>query len=100
MIQTDDNTNSMTARATFQIEFDSNDPDSITTAVLEAVATCTRQDMLDLDPLDEVIDADALNDLLRPRADGTPRTNVSVEFSYQGYLVSVEGSGLVRLRLA
>ena len=100
MIQTSDYTDAVTMGTTFQSEFDQGVPDSITIAVLEAVATFARRDVLDLDPLDDAIDADALNDLFRPRSDGNPRTAISVEFSYQGYLVSVESRGLVRLRLA
>ena len=99
MIQTDDYSDVTTAGGTFHTAFDLADPDSITMAVLEAVATCARRDVLELDPLDETIDADALNDLFRPRSDGSPRSDVSVEFAYQGFLVSVESGGLIRLRL-
>lgn len=100
MIQADDYSDSIAAGTTFQIEFDPDGPDSITMAVLEAVATFARQDILDLDPLEAVIDTDALNDLFRPRSNGTSRTNISVEFVYQSYLVSVDSSGLVRIQLA
>lgn len=98
MIQADDYSDSIAAGTTFQIEFEPDDLDSITMAILEAVATFARQDILDLDPLETVIDTDALNDLFRPRSNGTSRTNLSIEFVYQDYLVFVESSGLVRIR--
>lgn len=68
----------------------SGDADSISMAVVDAVATATDTDPLELDaPLYEVIDTDALDRLVR--TDALRR----VEFEYEGHVVEVRGDGEV-----
>lgn len=67
---------------------------SVSHRVVEAVANEEGIPPHDLDqPLNEVVDPDALDDLFR--ADGTIET---VEFSYHGYAVVVRGAGRVAVR--
>ena len=59
---------------------------TITEAVVRAVAEAEDVSPLDLQPLATVIDPDALEALVR---DGWG--NVTIEFTYQGYQVCVDG---------
>lgn len=67
--------------------------DDLTVVVIERVADDKGVDPRDLDPLHEVIDPDALNALFSDD-DHTVR---KVVFRYQGYDVTVESDGRVRL---
>ena len=61
-------------------------------AVVSAVANEAGLDLVELPPLNEVIDPDALNALFTSRSE----TTVSrICFQYAGYEVAVEGSGAV-----
>lgn len=62
---------------------------SATVAVLEAVADAEDADALDLPPLYEAVDTDALEAIFQPMADGSTRAG-RVEFTYHGYLVTVD----------
>ncbi|RBI58777.1 hypothetical protein DMJ13_25880 [halophilic archaeon] len=46
-----------------------------------------------LDPLYEVINPEALENLFAPQFDGTSRTDGRVEFAYSGYRVTVTSDG-------
>lgn len=64
--------------------------DSISVAVVEAIATATDTDPLELDsPLYDVIDTDALDRLVRQ--DSLTR----VEFEYEGHAVEIDGDGVI-----
>lgn len=60
--------------------------------VAEEVAQAKGVDVLDLDPLFETIDSDALNALLA-NAD----QDVAVAFEYEGYAVRIRGDGEISL---
>lgn len=66
-------------------------PDSVTETIVCAVADAEDASPLELRPLAEVIDADALEALVRGGGE------VSVEFSYHGYRVCVSGGGQITL---
>lgn len=66
---------------------------NVVQAVVGAVADAEGVSTLELPPLAEVLDPDALKGLCRD--DGT---DVTVEFSYHGYRVRVAGDGAVTLR--
>ncbi|WP_227380787.1 HalOD1 output domain-containing protein [Haladaptatus halobius] len=72
-------------------------PRSLSTNVLTAVADAKGQSPVDLEPLYQVINPEALDALFAPRADGTPRTHGSVSFQYAGYWVTVSTEGAVEL---
>jgi len=68
--------------------------DSVTYAILRTVADAKGVSPLDLEPLGNVIDPDALNELV----DSMPLTTDvlgTVEFRYEGYDVTVRANGRV-----
>lgn len=66
--------------------------ESITTAVLAAVAGREGVDPIDLEPpLHDVVDPDALEALFADAVDGTARGDVVVEFTYCGHRVRIDG---------
>lgn len=62
-------------------------------AVVGAVADTLETDPLELDPLFETIESDALDKLLR----STDDTDVTVSFSYAGCDVTMTGDGRIQL---
>jgi len=71
-----------------------DESDRPTVAVVEAVAAATGRPTAELPPLQETLDADALNALLN----GQPSA-VTVSFRYAGTVVSVSGSDRVEVRV-
>lgn len=64
-------------------------PERVTEAVVTAVAEETGLSALELEPLADVVDPDALNALFESG------TAVALEFTYHGFDVSVSGDGRV-----
>lgn len=73
------------------IEYTMDSSQPATEAVVDAVATVSGASAEELSPLYEAVETDALDQLVAPRIHGTPRTDVTVEFTYGGKLVSVSG---------
>lgn len=69
----------------------------LSTAVVEAVATVTNTPVTEIDPLYEVVDPDALNDLYEPTSNGTSQRNGYVSFSLQECDVTVFAGGRIEL---
>lgn len=67
------------------------------TVVARAMADITDRRIEDLRPLQEVIDSDALDDLLARRDESDDSTSVEVTFAYSGYEVTVSSSGVVEI---
>lgn len=80
--------------ATTEFEWDSDG--SVPVAVVETVASVTGQSPTEMEPLSEVVDTDALDQLFTSRR-STPRHLGCVQFQYQGYLVEVSATGSVRV---
>lgn len=75
-------------------QFDSATDDLVVT-VVEAVATVTNQEALEMEPLFDTIDGTALNELVQSARDrGQP---VEVSFRYQECRVTASSSGSVRV---
>lgn len=73
-------------------------PDTLSTAVVEAVAAKEGIDSTDVDqPLGEVVDSDALDSLFEPPGIAGSRTRGTVTFSFGGYDVLVYSDGRVEL---
>lgn len=68
---------------------------SLSFAVVDAVATHEGVSVADLPPLGNAIDPDALDDLFEPKFDGSLRQGGEVTFDYCGYTVVVDASGRV-----
>lgn len=59
-------------------------------AIVSAIADTEDVDPLEVDPLYDVLDPDALDGLFGSRSDGTPRYgDVCVEFRLNGYTVAL-----------
>ena len=71
---------------------------TVSEEVVSAVAEATGNDPLDLEPLYEVIDPDALDALYRRDGLGLPRSPNRVEFTYAGCEVVVDWDGSVTAR--
>lgn len=65
-----------------------------TEAIVEAIAEATDQDPLDIDPVQNHIDTDALEKLV---TSDTTNGDVTVQFEYEAFTVQVEGSGAVEV---
>ena len=65
-------------------------PDEVIETVVSAVADAEGVSPLELRPLAEVIDPDALNTLVRSGSQ-----DVTIEFTYHEYCVRVDGDGRV-----
>lgn len=82
---------------TYRITYsDRENPPSI--VIPEAIATITDVDVLELDPLSETIDPDALDRLFWPRPCGVARGGGSVEFTYHGVRVSIWSYGVIEFQ--
>ncbi|XVH30984.1 HalOD1 output domain-containing protein [Haloferacaceae archaeon DSL9] len=73
--------------------------DSVVRELIEALAAATETDPTELAVLAEFVDPEALDGLFRSRPGGVTRdAEVHVEFIYEGYLVRIDGSGVITLR--
>ena len=67
-------------------------------AVIEAVSAVSGTDPIELPPLYDVVNPDALNALFEPHERRTD-SNLRVEFSYNGFDIVVRGGSEVVVRL-
>ncbi|MCU4741685.1 HalOD1 output domain-containing protein [Natronoglomus mannanivorans] len=88
-------TTSGSVPATFQTFIYTPD-ESVSEAILDAVASVTDSDPIELDPLYYTIDPDALDSLFESRSRTTelPR-DVQVTFSYVGLQITVTAAGQI-----
>lgn len=75
--------------------FDWGRTDSVGALVVSAAAQLSDATPTDLEPLHARFDPDALDALFRPVEDGRTPTDGTVEFSFEGYRVTVHGEGRV-----
>ncbi|WP_254768049.1 HalOD1 output domain-containing protein [Salinilacihabitans rarus] len=83
----------------YTVQYDRLDDEPLSVAVADAVATFAGVDVVDLEPLHYSINADALERLFEPRADGL-RSGGSVTFEHEGCLVTVTADGKIRVEAA
>ena len=69
--------------------------ESLSMAVIEAVAEAEDVDPIDLRPLYDSIDPDALDSLFRFRLDGGVAADAHLAFVYHGYEVSIHDDRLL-----
>ena len=69
--------------------------ESLSVTVLQAVADLTGVEPGDVQPINDVVDADALNALFQPRSGEGPRTSGRVSFVLEGVDVTIYASGEV-----
>ncbi len=77
------------------VTVDLDDQSEPATSIVEAVSEATNRSVLDLVPLAESIDPDALNQLFADRA--TSSSDLEVTFTHAGVTVLVAGTGTVRV---
>lgn len=73
--------------------FEPDSTGSASEAVVSLVAETEERDPLDLPPLYEAVDPEALDQLCASPSE----SNIKISFSYCGYTVLIEGSGIVQL---
>lgn len=80
----------------YRTSWDRSDPDALTTAIVQAVATVRDTDPMSVTrPLSEAVDADAL---LRLMASADGDGSVQVTFEYDDLLVTVADDGRVTVQ--
>ena len=79
---------------TYRFEFD-QDTTSASMAVVAALSEVIDRDLVELDPLHDIVDADALDELVRVRepTDG----EISVRFTVAEYAITVYSDSIVTL---
>ena len=75
------------------LTFDVRSAESPSNAVVNAVAAIDDTHPLELAPLYDAIDTDALDTLFRSRSESTNQSSGHVDFLYSGYLIRVDASG-------
>ena len=81
-------------RVTFECDWQSET--TVTTAVVDAVATIRGCAPTALDPLEEAIDTDALNQIFKPTT-RTDRTSGELSFVFEGCDVTVTADGTIEV---
>ncbi|SEV88569.1 HalOD1 output domain-containing protein [Natrinema salifodinae] len=83
----------------YSVQYDRLDDQPLSVAVANAVATFRDEDVTELDPLHYAINADALERLFEPRANGL-RSAGSVSFEYSDCLITISADGEIRVESA
>lgn len=80
----------------YAVQYDRLDDEPLSVTIADAVATHCGEDVTALEPLHYAINADALERLFEPRANGL-RSGGSVTFEYNGCIVTVAAGGEIRV---
>ncbi|WP_247001048.1 HalOD1 output domain-containing protein [Halosolutus gelatinilyticus] len=83
----------------YAVQYDRLGDEPLSVAIADAVATFCGDDVIELEPLHYAINADALERLFEPRADGL-RSGGTVTFEYHDCIVTVESTGEIRVSSA
>lgn len=81
---------------TYRVRFDATDR-LATEAVISTVSAATGVDVLELPPLYDAVDPDALCSLFSPSSGRSRRFRGSVAFAYADCLVTVDGRGTIEV---
>lgn len=73
--------------------FDWTEAVSISVAVISAVAEISEEDPLEMEPLHSAVDTDSLDGLFDSHGFTPLRRDIRVEFTYNGCVVQVSGTG-------
>lgn len=73
------------------VEYEIEESEPATNAVVRAMAAAADIPVEKLPALYDSIEPEALNQLLAPEINGRPRADVTVEFTYYGKTVRVDG---------
>jgi hypothetical protein len=83
-----------TETGTFRAEFDAG-KQTASEALLASVANVTGRDLLELPPLYDVVDPEALDTLFSRPRDGEARTDRRLDIEYAECLITVRSRGVV-----
>lgn len=72
------------------MEYEVRDSESVSTAVVRAVSAVTGKHPDSIQPLDEVLDPDALDDLFTTRATGGPRIGGRLTFVFANCRITID----------
>lgn len=78
-----------------RVRFDAEEDGEPSISIVSAVAAATDQDPVEMEPLANVIDTDALDVLVS--SDNPDSNLVHISFVYEGTHVTVDSSGLLRI---
>lgn len=81
----------------YSMRYDPSMDIELTSVVVDALADVAGVDPVEIPPLSDVVDPDAMNALFRPKPDGTPRTRGQLTFTHFGHEVVVEGEGRIEI---
>jgi hypothetical protein len=73
--------------------FDWTSYESASVAVIEAIADASNEEVIDLPPLYEMVDPDALDRLVTDDPYSPTPGQVDVSFTFDGYLVRITSAG-------
>jgi hypothetical protein len=82
---------------TYEFTIDWGEPESVSIAVIEAIAAIEECDESDLPPLSATIDPDGLDSIFSPRFGGLDRVAGAVSFYYVDYEVQIDATGTVTM---
>lgn len=80
---------------TYVVDWDPKTGEDLGILVVMGVAAVADLDHTELQPLNQVVDPDALNKLFAPRKDGVQRVGGRVSFTLSGYHVTVYSEGRI-----
>ena len=70
---------------------------SVSEQVVQAVARVSGSSVTEIEPLNDAVDADALNNLFSAKLDGSMRRGGYLAFEYANYFVTVFASGRIEV---
>lgn len=82
----------------YHVQYEWTDPEPLSTVVVRLVAAVTDTDPLELEPLRDRVDPDALDELFAPTVDGRTRSLGQVSFPLAEHQVVVSGDGEIEVR--
>lgn len=82
-------------RGTYRVSLEEISPSE---AIVAAILAIEDADPIDLDPLYDVVDPSALDELFQPKCDGSIRSGGSVSFEYAGYEVVYDADADLEFR--
>lgn len=83
---------------TVVLEYDRDGSYPPSMAVLDGLEQISGQDAREFGPLNDVVDVDALDTLFKPRSDGSERGPGQVQFTPDGFVVTVHTDETVVVR--
>lgn len=93
-IETDDCSEANLETGTYQTTFDSR-IEPVSTVVISAVSTALEEEAIEMPPLYNAIDPDALDAVFQPVHTGSPRDDRHLQFTFNGCQVTVQSDGIV-----